>query len=78
MFRFHKGSADLLGRRRVRVTGLVVFAGASLTGGLAHSSSLPISALFAQGSAPAMLSPAALSGSRKRRTFASLFVVHGG
>src|SRR3954452_2773086 len=41
--------ADLLGRRLVLVTGLVVFAGASLVGGLAHSSSLLVSARFAQG-----------------------------
>jgi EmrB/QacA subfamily drug resistance transporter len=53
--------ADLLGRRRVLVTGLVVFAGASLIGGLAHSESLLIGARFAQGLGAAMLSPAALS-----------------
>jgi EmrB/QacA subfamily drug resistance transporter len=53
--------ADLLGRRLVLVTGLVVFAGASLTGGLAHSSSLLVGARFAQGLGAAMLSPAALS-----------------
>jgi EmrB/QacA subfamily drug resistance transporter len=53
--------ADLLGRRFVLVTGLVVFAGSSLIGGLAHSSSLLISARFAQGLGAAMLSPAALS-----------------
>src|SRR5216117_3141951 len=53
--------ADLLGRRRVLVTGLVVFAGSSLTGGLAHSGSLLIGARFAQGLGAAMLSPAALS-----------------
>jgi EmrB/QacA subfamily drug resistance transporter len=53
--------ADLLGRRPVLVTGLVVFAGASLTGGLAHSSSLLVGARFAQGLGAAMLSPAALS-----------------
>src|SRR5262245_56145317 len=53
--------ADLLGRRLVLVTGLVVFAGASLTGGLAHSESLLIGARFAQGLGAAMLSPAALS-----------------
>jgi len=41
--------ADLLGRRLVLVTGLVVFAGSSLTGGLAHSSSLLVGARFAQG-----------------------------
>ncbi|MFL5920095.1 MAG: MFS transporter [Gaiellaceae bacterium] len=53
--------ADLLGRRRILVTGLVVFAGASLVGGLAHSESLLIGARFAQGLGAAMLSPAALS-----------------
>ena len=53
--------ADLLGRRLVLVTGLVVFAGSSLTGGLAHSSSLLVGARFAQGVGAAMLSPAALS-----------------
>jgi EmrB/QacA subfamily drug resistance transporter len=53
--------ADLLGRRRVLVTGLVVFAGSSLAGGLAHSSSLLVGARFAQGIGAAMLSPAALS-----------------
>jgi EmrB/QacA subfamily drug resistance transporter len=53
--------ADLLGRRFVLVTGLVVFAGASLIGGLAHSSSLLVGARFAQGLGAAMLSPAALS-----------------
>ncbi len=53
--------ADLLGRRLVLVTGLVVFAGASLVGGLAHSSSLLVSARFAQGLGAALLSPAALS-----------------
>src|SRR4051794_32907896 len=53
--------ADLLGRRFVLVTGLVVFAGASLAGGLAHSSALLVGARFAQGLGAAMLSPAALS-----------------
>jgi EmrB/QacA subfamily drug resistance transporter len=53
--------ADLLGRRLMLVTGLLVFAGSSLTGGLSHSSSLLIGARFAQGVGAAMLSPAALS-----------------
>jgi EmrB/QacA subfamily drug resistance transporter len=53
--------ADLLGRRRILVTGLVVFASASLVGGLAHSESLLIGARFVQGMGAAMLSPAALS-----------------
>jgi EmrB/QacA subfamily drug resistance transporter len=53
--------ADLLGRRLMLVTGLVVFAGSSLTGGLAHGGSMLVGARFAQGIGAAMLSPAALS-----------------
>src|SRR6476620_6069733 len=53
--------ADLLGRRLVLVTGLVVFASSSLLGGLAHTSSLLVGARFAQGLGAAMMSPAALS-----------------
>src|ERR671934_1730778 len=53
--------ADLLGRRLVLGTGLVVFAGSSLTGGLAPSESLLIGARFAQGLRAAGLSPAAPS-----------------
>jgi EmrB/QacA subfamily drug resistance transporter len=53
--------ADLLGRRLMLVTGLVVFAGSSLIGGLAHDGSLLVGARFAQGVGAAMLSPAALS-----------------
>jgi len=53
--------ADLLGRRLMLVTGLVVFASSSLTGGLAHDGSLLVGARFAQGIGAAMLSPAALS-----------------
>jgi EmrB/QacA subfamily drug resistance transporter len=53
--------ADLLGRRSVLVSGLIVFAGSSLLGGLAHTSSLLIGARFAQGIGAAMMSPAALS-----------------
>jgi EmrB/QacA subfamily drug resistance transporter len=53
--------ADLLGRRFVLITGLLVFAGSSLLGGLAHSESLLIGARFSQGLGAAMLSPAALS-----------------
>jgi EmrB/QacA subfamily drug resistance transporter len=54
-------AADLLGRRRMLVTGLIVFAGSSLIGGLAHTSSLLVGARLAQGVGAAMLSPAALS-----------------
>src|SRR5262249_48013917 len=53
--------ADLLGRRRVMVTGLIVFAVSSRVGGLAQSESLLIGARFAQGLGAALLSPAALS-----------------
>src|SRR6476646_6562790 len=53
--------ADLLGRRLMLVTGLVVFASSSLIGGLAHTSSLLVGARFAQGVGAAMMSPAALS-----------------
>ena len=53
--------ADLLGRRPMLVTGLVVFAGSSLIGGLADNASLLVGARFAQGVGAALLSPAALS-----------------
>src|SRR6266540_3513851 len=49
--------ADLLGRRRILVTGLIVFAGSSLIGGLADSGSLLVGARFAQGLGAALLSP---------------------
>src|ERR1051325_10306323 len=41
-------AADLLGRRRILVTGLLVFAGASLTGGLAQTSGVLVGARFVQ------------------------------
>jgi len=53
--------ADLLGRRRVLVTGLVVFSAASLLAGLAGSAGLLIGARAAQGLGAALLPPAALS-----------------
>jgi EmrB/QacA subfamily drug resistance transporter len=53
--------ADLLGRRRLFVIGLVVFALASLAGGLATSSGMLIVARAVQGLGAALLSPAALS-----------------
>src|SRR6478735_1606992 len=53
--------ADLLGRRRLFIAGLVVFAAASLAGGLAQSDVWLISARAVQGLGAAMLSPAALS-----------------
>jgi EmrB/QacA subfamily drug resistance transporter len=54
-------AADLLGRRRVFVSGLVVFALASLAGGLAHSQAMLIAARAAQGIGGAVIAPASLS-----------------
>jgi EmrB/QacA subfamily drug resistance transporter len=53
--------ADLLGRRRVFMAGLVLFALASLAGGLATDSGQLIAARAVQGLGAAILSPAALS-----------------
>jgi EmrB/QacA subfamily drug resistance transporter len=53
--------ADLLGRRRMFIIGLVLFAVASLAGGLASSSGQLIIARAVQGLGAALLSPAALS-----------------
>src|SRR3989440_369086 len=54
-------AADLLGRRAVFIVGLIVFALASLAGGLAQSEGWLIAARAAQGFGAALLSPAALS-----------------
>jgi EmrB/QacA subfamily drug resistance transporter len=53
--------ADLLGRRRVFMSGLILFAIASLAGGFAESEGLLIAARAVQGLGAAILSPAALS-----------------
>jgi EmrB/QacA subfamily drug resistance transporter len=53
--------ADLLGRRRLFIVGLVLFAIASLAGGLAESEGWLIAARAVQGLGAALLSPAALS-----------------
>ncbi|HVW45873.1 MAG TPA: DHA2 family efflux MFS transporter permease subunit [Solirubrobacterales bacterium] len=53
--------ADLLGRRRLFMAGLVLFALASLAGGLAANSGQLIAARAVQGLGGAILSPAALS-----------------
>ena len=53
--------ADLLGRRRVFMAGLVLFGLASLAGGLASSEGTLIAARAVQGLGAAILSPAALS-----------------
>jgi EmrB/QacA subfamily drug resistance transporter len=54
-------AADMLGRRAMFLTGLVIFTGASLASGLAASPGWLIGARAAQGLGAAMLSPAALS-----------------
>ena len=53
--------ADLLGRRRVFMAGLVLFGVASLVGGFAESEAMLIGARAVQGLGGALLSPAALS-----------------
>lgn len=54
-------TADLLGRRRVLIAGLAVFAGASLAAGLAASPAVLIAARAAQGLGAAAIAPAALA-----------------
>src|SRR5207245_11183430 len=53
--------ADVVGRRRMFVTGLVLFIGASMLGGLSQSGGILIAARLIQGFAGALVSPAALS-----------------
>jgi Major Facilitator Superfamily len=53
--------ADLLGRRRMFMLGLVVFSLASLAGGMAQSETWLIAARAVQGLGAAIVSPAALS-----------------
>ena len=53
--------ADLIGRRRMFIAGLILFAVASLAGGLASSPGVLIAARAVQGLGAALLSPAALS-----------------
>jgi EmrB/QacA subfamily drug resistance transporter len=54
-------SGDLLGRRRIFITGLLVFAGASLLGGFATGQAWLLSARALQGVGAAMAAPTALS-----------------
>jgi EmrB/QacA subfamily drug resistance transporter len=53
--------ADLLGRRRVFIAGLLLFSLASLVGGLASSQGMLIAARAAQGLGGAIISPASLA-----------------
>ncbi len=52
--------ADLLGRRRIFITGLIVFTGASLAAGLAEGGTVLIAARFVQGAGAALVSSASL------------------
>ena len=54
-------AADLLGRRRVFIAGLLLFAAASLLGGLSTSQEMLIAARAAQGLGGAVVAPATLS-----------------
>lgn len=54
-------TADLLGRRRVFLAALAVFAAASLIGGIVDDGALLIAARFVKGMAAAFTAPAALS-----------------
>jgi MFS family permease len=53
--------SDLLGRRRMFIWGMVLFAAASLAGGLAQSDVWLVAARAVQGLGAAIVSPAALS-----------------
>jgi MFS family permease len=52
-------AADLFGRRRMFVAGLLAFTAASLAGGLAHDPALLISSRVIQGAGAALVAPAA-------------------
>jgi MFS family permease len=54
-------AADLLGRRRMFIAGLIVFSLASLAGGLARDPVLLIASRVVQGAGAAIVAPAALS-----------------
>jgi len=54
-------AADLLGRRRMFIAGLIAFSLASLAGGLAQDPALLIAARVLQGAGAAVVAPAALS-----------------
>src|SRR5438045_5819385 len=54
-------AADLYGRRRVFLLGLLLFTGASLAGGLAQNRAMLVSARAVQGLGAAVLAPATLT-----------------
>jgi EmrB/QacA subfamily drug resistance transporter len=78
-------AADLLGRRRVFMTGLLVVAGASLAAGFAATQGELIAARAAQGLGAAIISPSALSivtnlfrdGSERNKALAAWGAVAG-
>jgi EmrB/QacA subfamily drug resistance transporter len=53
--------ADLIGRRLIFITGLIIFTAASLAAGLSEGSTLLIAARFAQGAGAALVSASSLS-----------------
>jgi len=54
-------AADLFGRRRMFIVGLLLFTASSLSGGLAHDPILLISSRVIQGAGAALVAPSALS-----------------
>jgi EmrB/QacA subfamily drug resistance transporter len=54
-------AADLFGRRRMFIAGLLLFSAASLAGGLAHDPVLLVASRLVQGAGAALVAPAALS-----------------
>ncbi len=70
--------ADLMGRRRIFMTGVLLFAAASLVGGVAQNEAMLLGARACQGLGAAMASPAALAlitttfpaGKERNRAFA--------
>ena len=54
-------AADMFGRRRIFIAGLLLFVAASLSGGLAQGPALLVASRLVQGAGAAMVAPAALS-----------------
>src|SRR5262249_48898753 len=55
------GAGDLLGRRKMFIAGLLLFAAASLAGGFATSQAFLLTARAVQGAGGALVAPAALA-----------------
>src|SRR5262249_58235459 len=54
-------AADIFGRRRMFISGLLMFTGGSLAGGLAHDPVLLVASRVVQGAGAALVAPSALS-----------------